>query len=83
MAEVRILVVDDEPVTRIITEQVLQSQGFAVEAVESAEAAFELLAADYQPDLILLDVLMPGMSGYEACRRLRADPRFEHLPIVC
>ena len=69
MAEVRILVVDDEPVTRIITEQVLQSQGFAVEAVESAEAAFELLAADYQPDLILLDVLMPGMS---TSRRIRS-----------
>ena len=77
-----VLVVDDEPVTRIITDKVLQAQGFTVRSAESAEAAFALLAEDFRPDLILLDVVMPGMSGYEACRRLRADPGFEHLPIV-
>jgi len=82
MHEVRVLVVDDEPVTRIITEKVLQAQGFTVRAAASAEAAFALLADDFRPDLILLDVVMPGMSGYEACRRLRADARYEHLPIV-
>lgn len=82
MNEVRVLVVDDEPVTRIITDKVLQAQGFTVRSAESAEAAFALLADDFRPDLILLDVVMPGMSGYEACRRLRADARYEHLPIV-
>ena len=82
MNEVRILVVDDEPVTRMITESVLAAQGFIVEAAESAEVALQMLADGFAPQVILLDVIMPGMSGYEACRRLRADPRFEHLPIV-
>ncbi len=82
MNEVRILVVDDEPVTRMITESVLAAQGFIVEAAESAEVALQLLADGFEPQVILLDVIMPGMSGYEACRRLRANPRFEHLPIV-
>ena len=75
MNEVRILVVDDEPVTRMITESVLAAQGFIVEAAESAEVALEMLADGFVPQVILLDVIMPGMSGYEACRRLRADPR--------
>ncbi|MDD3327794.1 MAG: EAL domain-containing protein [Zoogloea sp.] len=82
MNEVRILVVDDEPVTRMITESVLAAQGFIVEAAESAEVALQMLADGFEPQVILLDVIMPGMSGYEACRRLRANPRFEHLPIV-
>ena len=82
MTEVRILVVDDEPVSRLITETVLTGQGFVVRSAESAEQAFALLAEGFAPSLILLDVVMPGMSGYEACRRLRADPGFEHLPIV-
>ena len=82
MNEVRILVVDDEPVTRMITESVLAAQGFIVEAAESAEMALQMLADGFEPQVILLDVIMPGMSGYEACRRLRANPRFEHLPIV-
>jgi len=82
MNEVRILVVDDEPVTRMITESVLAAQGFIVEAAESAEMALQMLADGFEPQVILLDVIMPGMSGYEACRRLRANPRYEHLPIV-
>ena len=82
MTEVRILVVDDEPVSRLITETVLTGQGFVVRSAESAEQAFAQLAEGFAPSLILLDVVMPGMSGYEACRRLRADPGFEHLPIV-
>ena len=78
----RILVVDDEPVTRIITESVLVRQGFAVSTATSAETALDMLAGGLRPALILLDVIMPGINGFETCRRLRADPCFVHLPIV-
>lgn len=77
-----ILIVDDEPVMRIITESVLVQQGFSVRTAASAEEALAALAEGYLPQLILLDVLMPGLNGFETCRRLRADSRFEHLPII-
>ncbi|MBA3533024.1 MAG: response regulator, partial [Ardenticatenales bacterium] len=76
-----ILIVDDEPGGRIVLEGVLISQGynlaFASDGPEALEKARELA-----PDLILLDVMMPGMDGYEVCRRLRATPRLAEIPIV-
>ena len=82
MNEVRILVVDDEPVTRMITESVLAAQGFIVEAAESAEMALDMLAEGFVPQVILLDVIMPGMDGYEVCRRLRDDMQTRDIPVM-
>lgn len=82
MNEVRVLVVDDEPVTRIITDKVLQAQGFTVRSAESAEAAFALLAEDFRPDLILLDVVMPGLDGYETLAALRREPVTSTIPVI-
>jgi diguanylate cyclase (GGDEF)-like protein len=78
----RILVVDDEPVMRTIAASVLGQHRFDVATAVSAEEAFDWIGAGHLPDLILLDVLMPGMNGFDACRALRRNPRLEHLPII-
>lgn len=80
--QARILVVDDEPVMRTITQSVLAQHEFAVSVAESAERALELIDAGELPDLVLLDVLMPGMNGFEMCSLLRHQMRFLHLPII-
>lgn len=76
-----ILIVDDEPVGRDALEMLLTPQGynlaFAGNGLETLAKATELT-----PDLILLDVMMPGMDGYEVCRRLRADPLLAEVPII-
>jgi len=78
----RILIVDDEPVMRTITQTVLAQHEFEVNVAESAEEALSLMQAGEGPDLVLLDVLMPGMNGFEMCRLLRHQERFQHLPII-
>lgn len=78
----RILIVDDEPVMRTITESVLSQHEFEVSTANSAEQAILMISEGFVPDLLLLDVLMPGMNGFEACRILRRKHRLEHLPII-
>lgn len=77
----RILVVDDIEKNARLLADVLGAKGYATQSVLSGEAALEAIAAA-PPDLILLDVMMPGLSGYDVCRTLRADARFAMLPIV-
>lgn len=74
----RILVVDDDPRNVKLLADLLTAEGYEV---ASAASGAEALACP-PPDLMLLDVVMPGMSGYEVCRALRADPRTAILPIV-
>lgn len=74
----RILVVDDDPRNVKLLADLLAAEGYDV---SSAASGAEALAAP-SPDLMLLDVVMPGMSGYEVCRAVRADPRTAILPIV-
>jgi adenylate cyclase len=76
-----ILVVDDTPANVRLLEAVLVPRGYAVLVAESGQAALDLITGQ-RPDLVLLDILMPGMDGYEVCRRVRADPATEVLPIV-
>jgi class 3 adenylate cyclase len=77
----RILAVDDNPQNVKLLEQVLRSSGYEVEsALSGAEALAKLEST--QPDLVLLDVVMPGMSGYEVCRAIRASPATALLPVV-
>lgn len=78
----RILIVDDEALTRNTTRAFLDKHGYAVTAVDSAEAAFSLLNDGYVPDLVMLDVIMPGIDGFETCRMLRHQPKFSHLPVI-
>ena len=76
-----ILVVDDTPANLRVLEAVLEPAGHAVRFAESGARALELVA-ESPPDLVLLDVVMPEMDGYEVCRRLRADVATRALPIV-
>jgi len=77
----RILVVDDEPeLLRALCIR-LTAEGFACETATNGVDAMTRLQGDL-PDLIILDLLMPQMSGYEVCRRLQEDPRTAQIPII-
>jgi len=77
----RILVVDDTPRNIKVLEAMLTPRGYVVTAATSAAEALLKMAAE-APDLVLTDVVMPEMDGYELCRRLRADPATRLLPVV-
>jgi DNA-binding response OmpR family regulator len=77
----RVLVVDDVAANVKLLADLLEVHGFAVSCCGSGEEALASLAA--QPaDVVLLDVLMPGMDGYEVCRRIRSDPKLTAIPVV-
>jgi signal transduction histidine kinase len=76
-----ILVVDDDPVVRSLVRATLENDGFGViEAADGIEGCH--LYRDYRPDLLLVDVVMPRMDGYELCRELRSRPDSAYVPIV-
>ena len=77
----KILVVDDTPHNVKLLADILGMKGYAVSTATNGEEALASVAAD-APDLILLDIMMPGLSGYDVCKRLRADPDTALLPIV-
>jgi diguanylate cyclase len=76
-----ILIVDDETVSRYTVEVLLAAEGYNLVFAENGEEALKK-AAESVPDLMLLDVMMPGMDGFEVCQRLRTNPRLAELPIV-
>ena len=76
-----VLVIDDEPTQRMLSREALEQRGYRVEEADSGEAGLEL-AREFKPDLILLDVMMPGMDGFEVCRRIRIDPDLHRTPVV-
>ena len=76
-----ILVVDDIAKNVKLLADVLAAKGFRTSTAASGEEALERIAAD-MPDLVLLDVMMPGMSGYDVCAAIRADPKTGILPVV-
>jgi adenylate cyclase len=77
----RILVVDDTPANVRLLEAVLRPRGYDILTAGSGPEALEVMATN-PPDLVLLDVVMPGMDGYEVCRRLRATAAGAVLPVV-
>lgn len=77
----RILVVDDTPHNLKLLVDLLGAKGYAANGVTGGAEALAHIAADC-PDLVLLDVVMPGLSGYDVCRQLRADPATATLPVV-
>ncbi len=77
----KILVVDDTPANVKLLVDVLTVTGYAATAATNGEEALAQIASE-PPDLVLLDIMMPGLSGYEVCERLRADPDTALLPVV-
>lgn len=77
----KILVVDDTPHNVKLLADILTAKGYAAITAASGEEALAKIAAE-APDLVLLDIMMPGLSGYDVCRRLRAEPATALLPIV-
>lgn len=76
-----ILVVDDTPANVKLLVDLLASRGYQAVAAASGEQALALIA-ESPPDLVLLDIMMPGLSGYDVCRRIRAEPGTALLPVV-
>ena len=76
-----ILVVDDLEQNLRLLDAVLSPRGYEVRTADSGEEALRVLV-DHPPDLVLLDILMPGLDGYEVCRRIRQDPATAFLPVV-
>jgi CheY-like chemotaxis protein len=77
----KILVAEDEPDIRDLIAFTLRFAGHDVVTAGNGAEALEL-APQEQPDLILMDVRMPRMTGYEACQRMKADPAVQHIPVV-
>lgn len=77
----RILVVDDNQDNTLLMRELLSSRGYDVQTASTAEEAEDRLRAQH-PDLVLLDVIMPGKSGYELCRELKDDPITRLIPVV-
>jgi len=77
----RILIVDDNPVNLKLATDVLEMEGYAVEKAVDAEQAQEMLKSA-TPDLILMDIELPGMDGLTLTRKLKADERLKDVPVV-
>ncbi len=77
----RVLIVDDEPNIVLSLEFLMQREGYQVATAADGEAALEALAAQ-TPDLVILDIMLPKMNGFDVCRRIRADPRWQGVRIL-
>jgi CheY-like chemotaxis protein len=77
----RILVVEDNPLNLKLVRDVLTFSGYDVVAAPSGEEGVSL-AGSCEPDLVLMDIQLPGIDGYEALRMLRQDPRLDGVPVV-
>lgn len=78
----RVLVVEDAAVNRMILERLLRQQGHSPTGVADGLAALDLLADGEAFDVVLLDLVMPGLDGYAILERIKADPRSAHVPVI-
>ena len=77
----KVLLVDDEPNILLAIEFLVLQQGYEVSTATNGEEALQVAAA-FMPDIIVLDVMMPGMDGYEVARHIRANPSWDHIRII-
>lgn len=76
-----VLVVDDSPTEQHVCRKILERHGFQVESVEDGEHSLER-ARELLPDVILMDIVMPGMNGFQATRQLGRTPETAHIPVI-
>lgn len=76
-----LLVIDDQNVTREAMLYLLKAEGYHVIAADSGQTGFDL-TKKYRPDLVLLDVVMPDIDGFEVCRKIRHDPEIQDIPVL-
>ena len=76
-----ILIVDDSPTERHVLTELLSGKGFVVATADNADAGVQR-AKELMPDLILMDVVMPGTNGYQATRSLTRDEDTKHIPVI-
>ena len=77
----RVLVIDDQPQNITVLNEILKSE-YAISASTNGAKALSIAKSDNPPDLILLDVMMPGMDGFEVCKRLKADKKTKDIPVI-
>ena len=83
MKKKRILAIDDDPTALSALRQILTQKGYDVVTAPDGESGLALLGSDAEPiDLALLDVTLPGMSGYDVCRQIRQDPVMGDIPVI-
>ena len=76
-----ILIVDDEPSIVVPIQFLIEQQGYIVMVAENGESALDIIYK-YKPDLILLDIMLPRIDGYEVCEIVRLDPRYRDIKII-
>ena len=81
MAIEKILVVDDSATDRLYLTEMLQQAGFSVVTAENGEECLTKVDAE-QPDMVLMDVVMPGLNGFQATRALSKNPATAHIPVI-
>ena len=81
MAINKVLIVDDSKTELMFLTDLLQKNGYSVRTAENADEAFKRLA-EAKPDLILMDVVMPGQNGFQLTRAITRDPRFSDVPVI-
>lgn len=81
MAIQKILVVDDSPTDRYYLTDILVKSGYSVSTAESGDEAMDKIKAD-KPDLILMDVVMPGKNGFQATRAITRDPAMQNVKVI-
>src|SRR5690349_12166050 len=77
----RILVVEDEPMNIQALSAILKQQGYQISVATTGQQALDRLE-QIRPDLILLDIMMPGMDGFETCQRIKAKPSSREIPVI-
>jgi CheY-like chemotaxis protein len=78
----RVLVVDDDEAIRDVVAEVLRDEGYSVVCAENGAQALREIQGDHHPDLVLLDLMMPVMSGWEVLEQLQANEELARIPVV-